>query len=481
MLPCVSRLLERMGRGPSDGVVWCPPDRFQGTAPVWMQLMLFGPPVQVGQLLSALARRLTEALGDLRAWVSSFVGGSGGSMSSKERDGCVMAGRTMRKALAFTSGRMCNVFGGAIYLLKDSLVAPGQAQTGVEAVRRLSVVAAVLLPAVSEVVRGCVDLWQFAVVAQGGSPVAPRGGLIVFAASKAPTVAHDMLKYAVVLLAAHAGAVARGQRQRTRGGSGGGPSEHPPPPLQQQQAGDGSSGAGGKSEAVGASGGGDGDGSGCGGDDGDGDGNACRGGVVASSPWRALLLQDMQLMEFLGAGVWLCGQGVAEAEAEAEVEAKEAEADAQSGSSTAGEDAERLRTALVWALALAAAAFPDEFRAAWGDSGAASVVASGPHGSSSHAVLPCHPQLPAVFSRLLGADGLGDGLLTVVRVLGGWDPAPEDVWGIACSCRGLHGYTPDQLAALVEAMLPPGEARAAVAAAAAAPTAPAAAAAAAHA
>ncbi len=441
MLPCVSGMLAGMALGPDDDDVWCPPDRFPGTVHCWPEWMLFGPTAQVGELLSALSQRLRLSLWEVRLVVSSLTVRSGGSGSGSvsgsgngSGSGKSWGSRTaavMREALTFTAQRLSNIFGGTTYLLKDSLVAPGQAQTGVEAVRRLSVVAAVLLPAVSKVVRGCVDLRQAAVAAQGGSSKDDAGSLARRATDAVPGPATGALQCVLVLLAAHAGAAAGGE--------------------QQQQHGAGSEGRGGGVEAAGDSGSGGGDG-------------GAGGRVVASSPWRALLLQDMQLMELLGAGVWLHGY----------VAAMVAAAAAEGDRSVICENNERMRRALVWGLALAAAAFPAEFRAAWGGGGRAEVVAQGPHGGSSSYAgsgtpSSCMPQLPACLHGLMSATGSNGGLQAVVCVLGGGDPSPGEVWGLACTYWALHGYTPDQLGALVGAMLPPEEARAAVDAAAAAP------------
>ncbi len=175
--------------------------------------------------------------------------------------------------------------------------------------------------------------------------------------------------------------------------------------------------------------------SGAGGSTGAGEGG---GGGADGAPWRQLLLRDVRLMELLGAAVDLYRLGLY-----------------WFPRLDPGESNEvwygHIRNGVCSCMALAAAAFPAEFRAAAG--GAA----------------PCF-SLPAVCAMLSGAGATCDAQLGVAaRVLEGWEPSAEEAREVACGCVSSRAGTFAVVAGFARTLVSPTEARAAVAAAAAAP------------
>lgn len=67
LLPCLSHLVDRMGSGDYMGTVWRPPTIFPGVDACLADVLQFGPLGQVGELVSALGRRLRGAVEELRA------------------------------------------------------------------------------------------------------------------------------------------------------------------------------------------------------------------------------------------------------------------------------------------------------------------------------------------------------------------------------------------------------------------------------
>ncbi len=186
-----------------------------------------------------------------------------------------------------------------------------------------------------------------------------------------------------------------------------------------------------------------------------GAGQAAGGGPSSTvdTPWRQLLLRDMRLMQLLGAEVALC----------AAVEVQ----DTHVWKDGTPQPMVVLREALSVALPLAAAAFPAEFRAAvdWTGTGTGA-VAAGVRGAAGSFPAPCIP-LPAVQS-VLGDEVVKDQLALVTCVLGGLDPPPRQLWGVACDLWSRYGAKLGRLEGMVGLLLPPEQARAAMAAAAAA-------------
>ncbi len=291
-----------------------------------------------------------------------------------------------------------------------------------------------------------------------------------------------ILSFTVPLLAKHSLAAAANVEQYSvddgSGGSGGG----------------GNRSCGGSSINGGSS-------CGCGSDG----GGTCGGGAAADpgTPWRQLLLHEMQLTELLGAA----GQTLA----------------AVYGCGNAEQEwVDEPRAKLAHVLSLSAAAFPAEFRVAAGGvgagagaglraavgragGGAGAVAVAGPGEGSraadgageeaeagarmasgadaragvepgvarepggiegdtagSSTARPCI-SLAAVHEALRGS-AHGEQLGVVDRVLGGWDPTPGEVWDLVCSCcHDSCGLRREQLEALMPLMLPPAEARAAMA------------------
>ncbi len=71
MLPCMARLVTRMGAGTNEGAVRSPQDDYPAFQLSWGELMLYGPVGQVGELVAATGRRVRLAVGELRAVVAA--------------------------------------------------------------------------------------------------------------------------------------------------------------------------------------------------------------------------------------------------------------------------------------------------------------------------------------------------------------------------------------------------------------------------
>ncbi len=238
-----------------------------------------------------------------------------------------------------------------------------------------------------------------------------------------------------------------------------------------------------------------------------GDGRSARACAAATDhgmAWQQLLLRDLRLMELLEAAVELHSDETVAA-----------------FSAYSKEWITQQRGELAHVLALAAAAFPAEFRAAAGGVGAegwagpgtgtgtgagtgagagagegaqtavggagsgATVAAKGAAGmglepgaargfsgaergaGASSTAKPCI-SLAAMHEALRGG-GFGEQLEVVERVLGGWDPTPGEAWDLVCSSsHDSCGLRHEHLEAPMPLLRPPAEARAAAAAAVAA-------------
>ncbi len=415
LLPCVTRKVRRMGAGDGGCVPWCPPDSFPGVGSCWPEVVLFGPLGQVGELMSGLGRRLHLAVVQLRAAAVAAVAAAaaeGGALRGGRRvDGLA---EVAHEVLNFAWARSKDVMSGVGQLLQG---AEGVGVAAGAAVR-LSVVATELLPALSLGVRACAELVRLVGLEDGqGRAGGEEEGSVARAARAVlrvvlRCVTGSSLRYAtgamdcVRVLLARCCLEAAGQRQDSICDPAG--------------------------AAAAASGGGGGSG----------------------AAWRQLLLQDVQLMELLGAAAELHHVGQAQ------------------------EHWHELSGSLAAALRVTAAVFPAEFRAAvqGGDGGA------GGSGGSEGAEAGFTRSLSGAVAlgALSGSGRGGDEELGVVgRVLSGTDPSPEEAWdAVRRDAMGsLLGVPEATFVELLRNMLPPVEARAAAAqAAAAAPAAAAAAA-----
>ncbi len=169
LLPCVTRLVIRMGSGNDGGAVWYPPDCLPGVGSCWPEVMLCGPLGQVAELASALGRRLRLAVEQLRSAVEAAAGGAG--LLRRGRS-CDWLAEVAHGALQFAWARMKNVLSGALHLMQR-LQGPREAAVAGMAVR-VSVMAAELLPAVSHGVLACAELARL--VGLGGGQGQGRTG-----------------------------------------------------------------------------------------------------------------------------------------------------------------------------------------------------------------------------------------------------------------------------------------------------------------
>ncbi len=489
LLPCMTRLVDRIGAARDDDTVWDSQAPFAGLGPCCAEVLLHGPLGQVGELVSAVGRRLRVVVEELRT--AAAAGGHGGGRSvERAADGAVVS------------------IGHATFLVyiivREGLEAVPHPEAN--AALRFSWAAADLLPAVSALFLLCSEVCNGEGVAVGlgcGAAASEDSRARTRAAGarlcKLLWCSGRIHLLAVPLLAKHGRAGVADTEQASGGDGGRG------------------CGGGKRSSTCGGGSGGRGDGGGSDGisssnstsSGGRSGGDVDGGGAAADpgTPWRQLLLRDVRLLELLGA--------VAELHSE------------QAVAAVAKYDEEMLdwldepRSKLAHVLALAAAAFPAEFRAAVGEGatragagtgtgagtgagagaceglqmavgGAGCAAGSGTKMSAEAGALagvepgvarksrgaergdggsstakPCI-SLAAVHEALRSG-AFGEQLGVVDRVLGGWEPTPGEVWDLVCSCcHDSCGLRREQLEALMPLMLPPAEARAAVGAATAA-------------
>ncbi len=470
LLPCIARMVGRIGAG-GGGITWCPPSFLPGVQPCLEDALQFGPLGQVGELLSAVGRRLRGAVEEQRA-----AAAQGGVAEEGGGERAWWLENVVRQAMMFTM--MCmyvlvvrwhqaaatcaadtDVPQEAGAHLAQQCVGRAPAVAAAQFAVRSSIALAELLPGLSHGVQLYAEL--LAGRGSGGAEGSGQGGGRAEAAREVEDEGREpeynagallniykflgcALDCATVLLAK----LCR-EASEERHGSGG------------------SGGGGDDAAAVGAGGGG-------------GDGGGAPGDVDPA--WRQLLLRDVRLMELLGAGVALLHGHLP------------SDADCCALRDT-------MRTSLSTALQLASVTFPAEFRAAVeggarvsGAAGTGSAAGAGSGAGDGSGGAGARRRrsmslaaLRAVLAAEAGAGGEaaaggdggegaspgGDGecLEVVVRVLGGWDPSPGEAWEVACRCWRGHarkmGYA-EALGEVVEVLrgMPgPGEARAAVAAA----------------
>ncbi len=458
LLPCLTQQVTRMGAGSGGGAVWMPPLSYPAVDLPRSEVLLFGPLGQVGELLSAVGRRVRLAAGELRAVAAREPGGTpGGGGRSVEWLAQVAQG-VMELARDLLDDLNHQVFdgvgvepvnaqrtGGPVPATEEgqgeaAAAVPGGTPArsqGAEAARfavRWSYAAAELLPAVSQAVQTCAPLCLRAarVVGQGRGLGGAAKRLWDLRQELAPSGV-AALESAILLLVAHSRAAAQG-----RGGAAGpGPS-------------------------------------------GTSLGNGSGSGVSAGdTPGRQLLLREVRLLELLGAVLQLYhAAGVYDGGAPG--------VQLLSGLLYGTP----VRTRLVTALPLAAAAFPAEFRTAVGikamgsgppaaaaaeparAAGSSSSCAGGADSQRCDAPKPCIPLV--VVRAVLAEVALKDQLHVVERVVvQGWDPSPEEAWNVCWDLACRHWRSDDaavldRIGGVLAAVLPPAEARAAVAAAVAA-------------
>ncbi len=472
MLPCLTRMVDRMGAGSSGGAMWCPPSIYPGVGPCLPDLLQFGPLGQVGRLVSAVGRRLCGAVGELRAAVmeGGVAGTDGGVRAQRLENG-------VRQAMAYTRTCLFVLFlswHGAAVTVAAGMDVPqeaaahmahrpgGRAHAGSAAqfALRSSLALAELLPALTVSVQLYAEL--LAGSGSGGEGSGQGGGRAeaareVEGEGREPgcdarstlqgyCAAVYALECATALLAKLCWEA--GREQHGGGCSSGGC----------DAAAANGADAGGHGGAGGEGGGGGDGGGGGGGSGGVAPGSGCRG--AADTEWRRLLLRDVRLMELLGAGVALAQQQV--------YDGLPSDPDC-----CATQDV--MRTSLCISLLLAALTFPAELRAAVeGSDGAAGAAgteaaagAGAGDGSGGPGARPRRSMSLAVLRAVLAAEaeagaqaaaggdggegsspgGDGECLEVVVRVLGGWDPSPGEAWEVARRCWRGHarkvGYAED--------------------------------------
>ncbi len=463
LLPCLTNAITHIGSGPYGSPVWCRPNSYPGVAVCCRELLLLGPVDQAAAVVAALGMRLRGAVVELGAAMHRRPG----------QQAAPLRADTLREVMSFTSSSLAHLF---LDLICPDSAGQGGLEGGWEAggaaagdaapaggaatdarfeqfALRASNAVTTLLPPLSHAVVRCGELARKAreLGAAGGQrmgyawrEICAEGAAELEAlVGSSVTWAMVALRCSMVLVAKLFGAAAVGEHSGSgngvRSGNGGG--------------GSCSSGGGG----------------------GDAEGHA---GVVAEcaldeaaatgataaagngSPWRDLLLREVQLMQLLSAALEMY-QVAATAPVVTHVYGEMHTLHAQ------------LRALLSPALVLSAAAFPAEFRAAAahalgaaaaGDSGA------GPAGRAQ----PCI-SLPEVHAMLgsEGADGVSSKESSYVgQVLGGLDPAPQEVFRLAVGyCWPGMQEPPARQAELLQMLQPPAEACSAVAAAGAAGTA----------
>ncbi len=451
LLPCMTRLVTRLGAVGGDGAIWCPPDHFPGAHFCLAEVVVFGPLEQVGELLSALSRRLRLAVGELCAMAAGRCRGGNRSVDTLACAAHEALGSTTQLLhVLFSAGTQRLACSYGTSTVTDGEAAAAAAGFAERLGTRLSVVAAELLPALSRAVQVCAEL----MARQGAARHEGRGNgdgdgnqgvsvskVVHAIGRRCYEPASTALLYAVMLLVKLM-LLAKQSDERSAGQPSGG----------------------------GADGG-------CGGGGGTGGGDA---------PWRQLLLRDVRLMELLGACV--------------ELYWKAEEAGVTQGNTL--EDVPphvAMRHHLVFVLPLAAVSFPAEFRVAVGGTGAGAAVAGAGAGAGAGAAadaagagvqaggsgaaggagsgagsrgLPACICLSDMRELLLGAvagvEGCGWVLALVDDVLGGWEPTARIVEEVARVAWEVGWSEPQHTWRVFDALLPPEEVRAAVAAAAAA-------------
>ncbi len=410
-------------------------------------VLQFGPLGQVGELASALGRRLRGAVEELRAAVA--LEGAGAGRRGGERT--LWLADVARQAMLYTDACLSVLFlrwlnvhaGGAAagsagpgtspLTQRPGSSAPAAAEAAQFPVRS-SFALAELLPALSVGVRLCGELVASVAGGEGWARERGGGGAGDTAAERRHfmgfmevlgcgcSAAASALDCATTLLATLCREAAAGPLGGRAGGSA-------------APGAAGSSGGGGSPS--------------CG-----------------DAAWRQLLLRDVQLMELLGAGVALHGEL-----------SRAAAAGLLPSNLNHRPDLSSLCTRLSSILPLAALTSPAEFRAAVdGGAGPAGAEAAEAGRGAGPSPRPCMP-LAAVQAVLeleaahgvIGPGQAGDeGLKVVARVLGGWDPAAGEAWDLARGCCMLYGLDLAEVVEVVRGMPQPEEARAEVAAAAAA-------------
>ncbi len=478
VLPCMTRLMTRLGAGRDDGTVWSAQLPFTGQGPCWAEVLLHGPLGQVAELVSAVGRRLRVVVEELRR---------------AEAEGGHVAGRAVERAADAAVATMAYALYLVHCIVLEGLQAPPRPDAN--AALRFSWAAAELLPAVSHALLLCskvcngegsaVGLERRTAAAEDSRPQLQTAGARLF---EVLWSSGGILLFTVPLLARHSRAAAADMEQASGGdgGKGGGGDG-----SRCGDGGDGGASSGGSgsrsgsSDSISTSNGGQG-------------GGACgRAAADHDTPWRQLLLRDVRLMEVLGAAAELHSEETVAVVAEL------------------GDDMVNWlgqpRAKLAHVLPLAAAAFPAEFRAAVGGGGADGAagagtgtgtgagtgegsrvavggaeagatmsakadagaglgtgIARGPSGAGrsaggSSTARPCIS--PAAVHEALGTGAFGAQLGVVDRVLGGWDPTPGEVWDLVCSCcNQCCGLRREQLESLMPLLQTPAEARAAAAA-----------------
>ncbi len=450
LLPCLTQLVARMGAGGDARAVWCPPSIYPGVGRCLADVLQFGPLGQVGALVSAVGRRLRGAAEELGAAAAE---GGGAEEGGGERAWWLAV--VVRQAMTYTETclsvlllRWLKAESAAVALAGPGAGQPTQrlAATAAQLPLRSSFALAELLPAVSVSVRLCGELFASMAEGEGRGGECGGGGSVGAAAemrqfsglvelvSCGCRVSVAALDCVVALLAKLCQEAAAGPLGSRDGGAGS----------------SSASGAGGSGDGGAVAGAGDG---------------------APGAAWRQLLLRDVRLIELLGAGMALHGK--------------------LSRAAAAGllppgwqyrHDDSFLRNRLAGTLRLAALTFPVEFRAAAegaaGEAGAAGggagagavdqVHGTGPSARPCMSPITVQAVLELEAAHGVGAPGEGgdEGLEAVLRVLGGWDPAPGEAWELARRCTTMYESDLAEVVAVMCGMPQPEEARAEVAAAA---------------
>lgn len=398
-LPCMTRLLTRMGAGGgcgggNTGAALLPPEDFPGFQHCWREVLLHGPLGQVVELVAAAGRRRRLAAEELRR--AAVAGDRAGRRGGRS---VAFLGKVAHWMSTFTSDRLLQALLLRFISVRLGEVGGGtggNVQDGAAAAALLVSYAAVeLLPVLCRSVRVCIEG-----VGKGEGP-RRRGGAAGAAealgslASDSVTCAVVALDYALLLLARYCLEAAEAERQ------------------------------GGQADCAGGSAG-----------MAEGRGNGASG---CCAPWRQLLLRDVQLMELLGVGLALLASG-------------------DVGNWVVRRNgrmvfaADVLSDNLACTLHLAAAAFPAEFRAAAG--GADAAASGGFGGAASGSGLACISVEDANVQLGTGHDNS-----VLARVVRGWDPTPGKVWQLAREQWCGRGMRRGQLEARLRLLMPPAEAR----------------------
>ncbi len=488
LIPCV---IKRMGAACNAGAVWCPPDGFAGVKPCWRDVYQLGPLGQVGELVSAVGRRLPLAVEELRALTAAIDCGR-----DRRRSG--RAVRVLCEAMALADSCLSNLLARPVYASDSagsteveaeaagSTGSAGSAAAAATARQQLalrsSFALAELLPPLAHGVQLCAGLLPLtrrverqAQEAAEGSDVVMLGEDLRNLISGSYVCASTALGCCLAVMAWRCGRPT-GDRELGDGGSSGGGGN-----------GGGSNDGGGCGAASGSGGGGSGSGNanggstgcGCGGGGGGCGGGSCDegGGApgVVDPSWRQLLLRDVRLMELLGAGVVL--------QREEEVQK------VQRGEAPTWSE---VRGPLAHALTLAAATFPEELRAAVGGcagngaaEGATRGRVAGAAGLAGDAGSPgsscgARPRISlsavrAVMGKGSYANDYSTELELVAGVLGDAGMRVGAQRGLSDLAREFRRSVEEEsgMAVYIGMLMPPGEARGAMAAATTAARAPA--------